>query len=302
MVGSIDSDKVTVLDAAQSRIEYAAGQLFYVNQQTLLARPFSPDKLAFTGEAFPVPDRIEVQGSSLADFSTSHNGDLDYATEAIERRGRLTWFDRTGKDLGAIGEPGLYRADIALAPDETRAAVAIGTIGPKSGSDDSVWTIDLKRGVASRLSFGADLQSFPVWSADSTHIAYSVTGKNGPLTRVVQRLASGVGEEHTIAEATEGVILATDWSPDGKTVLLSAATGSNVDLLTVPADGHAPPAGLLTTPAPIRVINGRFSPDGRWFAYQSTESGRSEVYIQSYPPSGGKWQISAAGANVPMWR
>jgi len=70
----------------------------------------------------------------------------------------------------------------------------------------------------------------------------------------------------------------------------------------VAADGHAPAAGLLTAPPPIREINGRFAPDGRWFAYQSTESGRSEVYVQSYPPSGGKWQISAAGAGVPMWR
>jgi Tol biopolymer transport system component len=302
MVGTIDSDKVIVLDAAQSRIEYAAGHLFYVNQQTLMARPFSPNKLAFTGEAFPVTDRIAVQGSSLADFSTSQSGDLAYATEANERRSRLTWFDRTGKDLGAIGEPGLYRSDLTLAPDETRAAAAIGTTGPKSGSDDSIWTIDLKRGVASRLSFGADLQAFPVWSADSMHVAYSVAGKNGPLTRVVQRLASGVGEEQTIADVKEGVILATDWSSDGKTLLLSWAVGSNVDVLTVPADGHAPPAGLLTAPSPIREINGRFSPDGRWFAYQSTESGRSEVYIQSYPPSGGKWQISAAGAGMPMWR
>jgi eukaryotic-like serine/threonine-protein kinase len=302
MVGAIDSDAVTILDAAQSRVEYAAGHLFYVNQQTLMARPFSPANLAFTGEAFPVTDRIAIQGGSLADFSTSQSGDLAYATEAIERRSRLTWFDRTGKELGVIGEPALYRSDIALAPDETRAAVAIGSIGPKSGTDDSIWTIDLKRGVASRLTFGSDLQSFPLWSPDSMRIAYSATGKGGLLTRVVQRLASGVGEEQPIADVKDGVILATDWSSDGKVVLLSWATGSDVGLLTVPADGHAAPSSLLKAPSPIREINGRLSPDNRWFAYQSNESGRTEVYVQSYPPSGGKWQISTAGGAVPMWR
>jgi Tol biopolymer transport system component len=302
MAGAIDSDKVTVLDAAQSRIEYAAGHLFYVNQQTLMARPFSPDTLAFTGDAFPITDRVAIQGASLADFSTSQHGDLAYATEALERRSRLTWFDRTGKELGAVGEPALYRGDIALAPDETRAAVAIGTTGPKSGTDDSIWTVDLKRGVASRLTFGSDLQSFPVWSPDSLHIAYSTASKVGPLTRVVQRLASGVGEEQPIGDVKEGVLLATDWSADGKVVLLSWVIGSNVGLVTAPADGHADPSVLLKAPSPARELNGRFSPDNRWFAYQSNESGRFEVYIQSYPPSGGKWQISTAGGGMPMWR
>jgi hypothetical protein len=302
MVGAIDSDKVTVLDTAMSRIEYAAGHLFYVNQQTLMARPFSADTLAFTGEAFPVTDRIAIQGASLADFSTSQSGDLAYSTEAGERLSRLTWVDRSGNELGAVGEPALYRADIALAPDETRAAVAIGTNGAKSGTDDSIWTIDLKRGVASRLTFGSDLQSFPVWSPDSMSIAYSATGKGGPLTQVVQRLASGVGEEQPIADVKEGALLATDWSADGKVVLLSWAIGSNVGLRTVPADGHAAPSDLLKAPSSVREINGRFSPDNRWFAYQSNESGRFEVYVQSYPPSGGKWQISTAGGGVPMWR
>jgi Tol biopolymer transport system component len=303
MAGAIDSDKVTVLDAALSRIEYAAGHLFYVNQQTLMARPFSADTLAFTGEPFPVTDRIAIQGAALADFSTSQRGDLAYATEAGERRSRLTWFDRSGRELGAVGEPALYRGDIALAPDETRAAVAIGTNGPKSGTDDSIWTVDLKRGVASRLTFGSDVQSFPLWSPDGMRIAYSASGKSGPLTRVVQRLASGVGEEQSIGDVKAGVLLATDWSADGKLVLLSLATASNVvGLLTVPADGHAAPSDLLKAPSPVREFNGRFSPDNRWFAYQSNESGRIEVYVQSYPPSGGKWLISTAGGAVPMWR
>ena len=89
----------------------------------------------------------------------------------------------------------------------------------------------------------------------------------------------------------------------GAGFLVSLATGSNVvGLLTVPADGHAAPSDILKAPSPVRELNGRFSPDNRWFAYQSNESGRIEVYVQSYPPSGGKWQISTAGGAVPAWR
>jgi eukaryotic-like serine/threonine-protein kinase len=301
-VGAIDGPDITVLGPVQSRIEYAAGHVFYVSERTLMARPFSVNKLAFTGDAFPVTDRIDVQGTALADFSASQSGDLAYATEARERRSRLLWLDRTGKDIGMLGEPSFYRSELALSPDETRVAVGIGNPGPKTGSDDSIWVIDIKRGVASRLTFGNDLHGFPLWSSDSTRIAYSTAGSGGVLTKLVSRLASGVGEEQTIYDSKSGIPFATDWSADGKQLLIGYVENTNADIMTVPADGRAPPSGVLTTPAPIREINGRFSPDHHWFAYQSSESGRFEVYVQPFPPSGGKWQISTAGGGAPQWR
>ncbi len=301
-VGSIDGPEVVVLGAVQSRVEYAAGYLFYVNERTLMARPFSADKLAFTGDAFPVTDRIDVQGSALADFSASQAGDLAYATESIERRSRLMWLDRNGRELGALGEPAFYRSELALAPDETRVAVGIGDPGPKALNNDSIWVIDIRRGVASRLTLGNGLRGFPIWSSDSTRVAYSTVGTGGPLAKLVQRLASGVGDEQTIFESAAGIPFGTDWSADGKQLLIGLVENSNADIMSVAADGHSPPSPVVASPAPLREINGRFSPDNRWFAYQSNESGRFEIYVQSFPPSGGKWQISTAGGNAPMWR
>ncbi|MBZ5557804.1 MAG: serine/threonine-protein kinase [Acidobacteriia bacterium] len=302
-VASLDSPGVTVLVDSESRAEYSSGHIFYVAQRTLMARPFSPDKLAFTGEPFPVTDRIQIQSLGLVDFSTSQSGDLAYANDAQDLRNRLLWFDRAGKELGAVGEPALYR-NPALSPDDTRAAVGVAGSGTGSANDDSIWVIDLKRNVSSRLTFGDGLRSFTVWSPDGAHVAYSSTGKNGPFYTLQQKLASGGGDESKIFESTETALLPTDWSPDGTHVLLTTltASGDNFDLATIAADGSAGPVDLVKTPGPTREINGRFSPDGRWFAYQSNESGRYEIFVQAFPKSGGKWQISTAGGNVPWWR
>ncbi|MBI3402305.1 MAG: protein kinase [Acidobacteria bacterium] len=303
-VASLDSTDVTVLVDSESRVEYSSGHLFYVSQRTLMARPFSPDKMAFTGEPFPVTDRIQIQSLGLVDFSTSQSGDLAYATDVQEQRNRLMWFDRTGKDAGTVGEPALYR-NPALSPDDTRAAVGMSSgVGPASGNDDSIWVVDLKRGVSSRLTFGDGLRSFPVWSPDGTRVMYSAIGKGGAFSKLLQKLASGGGDETTIRESAEDALLPTDWSPDGKQLLVTTVStaGGNFDLVTIAPDGRTAPADLVRTPQPNREIDGRFSPDGRWFAYQSNESGRNEVFVQAFPPSGGKWQISTAGGAAPMWR
>ncbi len=120
----------------------------------------------------------------------------------------------------------------------------------------------------------------------------------------MQKLANGGGDESTIYESAELALLPTDWSPDGKTVQLATltASGDNFDMATIAAAGGAAPVDLIKTPGPTREINGRFSPDGKWFVYQSNESGRYEVFIQAFPKSGGKWQVSTAGGSVPHWR
>jgi Tol biopolymer transport system component len=301
-VASLDSADVTALVEAESRAEYSSGHIFYVAQHTLMARAFSPDKLVLGGEPFPVADRIQIQSLGLVDFSTSQTGDLAYANDAQDHRNRLAWFDRAGKELGTVGEPALYR-NPALSPDDLRAAFGVS---PSVGAspDDSIWVADLKRGVASRLTFGDGIRGFPVWSPDGTRIAYGASAKNGPFFRLAQKLASGGDDESTIQESAERVLLPTDWSPDRTQLLLTTLTpsGDNFDLATIAAAGGAAPADLLMSPAPTKEVNARFSPDGRWFVYQSNESGRYEVFIQAFPRSGGKWQVSTAGGNMPMWR
>ncbi len=302
-LGALDSPEVTVLADAESRVEYSSGHLFYVSQRTLMARPFSPDKLAFTGEPFPVTDRMQVGNLGLVDFSTSQAGDLSYTSAAQEPRSHLVWVDRNGKDLGTVGEPGMYR-DLSISPDETRAAVSMGSFGGRSVDESNIWVVDLKRGVASRLTFGNELHLFPVWSADNTRVAYAKSTQGGARLLIVQKLASGAGEEQPIGEDKNGVIFPTDWSSDGRQLLVQWLNSGpdNFDILTLPADGHGALAPYLRAPKPIYEINGRFSADARWVAYQSNESGRFDIYVQAFPPSGGKWQISTAGGGAPMWR
>jgi serine/threonine protein kinase/Tol biopolymer transport system component len=302
-VASLDSTDVTVLVDSESRVEYSSGHIFYVAQHTLMARPFLPDKLALGGEPFPVTDRIQIQNLGLVDFSTSQSGDLAYANDAQDLRSRLLWVDRAGKELGAVAEPALYR-NPALSPDDTRAAVGVSGSAAEARPDDSIWVVNLKRNVSSRLTFGDGIRAFPIWSPDGTRVAYASTGKAGPFYKLQQKLSSGGGDEATIHESTETALLPSDWSPDGKQVLLATltASGDNLDLATVAAAGGAGPVDLVKTPGPTREFNGRFSPDGKWFAYQSNESGRYEVFVQAFPKAGGKWQVSTAGGNLPMWR
>jgi Tol biopolymer transport system component len=301
-VGSIDSAEVSVLGESDTRVEYSSGYLFYASQQTLLARPFSPDRRAFVGEPFPVTDRIQIQNLGLVDFSTSLAGDLAYSSAGQEQRSHLVWFDRSGKELGVASDPAHYH-DIALSPDETRAAVGIGATLGGIGANDGIWVVDLKRGVRSRLTFGNELHAFPVWSADGSHVAYTMAADGVPR-KVVQKLASGAGDEQLLLDdKTGGGVFPTDWSSDGQHMIVGwlSKESDNFDILTMAPDGNGRLVPFLRAPKPIMESNGVFSPDGRWIAYVSNESGRLESYVQSFPPSSGKWQISTGGALCVRW-
>lgn len=293
-LGSLDDPKTTVLADIKSRFEYSAGHIFYVSEQTLMARPFSVDKLAFTGEPFPVTDRIQMAANTgLVDFSTSLTGDLAYISNAQAEQSRLVWVDRSGKETGSVGMPAPLH-DFALSPDATRVAVAVSTL---DGRGD-IWVADIKRGTASRLTFHNRDHFFPLWSPDGNRIAYSVDGD-----KIAAKLASGAGDEQVIAEEKDGNLLLQDWAPDGSRVMATLiALDGNRDLVTFSASNKEAAAPYLRTPEPIRETRGRFSPDSRWVAYQSNESGRAEVYVQAFPPSGGKWQISTNGGTVAAWR
>jgi dipeptidyl aminopeptidase/acylaminoacyl peptidase len=300
-VGSLDTADVTLLGDTASRVEYSAGHLFYVSQRTLMARPFSTETQTFTGDPFPVADRVQIRGAGLVDFSTSIAGDLAYSSSGADSHSRLVWVDRMGKELGTVGAPALYR-DIALSPDETRVAVGIGSDGPRDGQD-SIWVVEVKRGVMSRLTLGNDFRGFPVWSADGSRVIYTTTGKDGAWRRIVQRQASGAGDELPLVEDKDGIIFPTDWSADGKQIVIGRLTdnGENFDVLTMAADSPGVLTPFAHAPRPIIEDSGMFSPDGRWLAYRSNESGRSEIYVQAFPRSGGKWQVSTSGANGARW-
>jgi Tol biopolymer transport system component len=299
-LGRLDSTENTVLMPIESRFEYSSGHIFYVSQQTLIARPFSAESQRFTGDAFPITDRMQTQYLGRADFSLSQRGDMTYITDVQQPLSRLLWFDRSGRELATIAASGLYR-EMALSPDESRLAVVIE--GLQTASSYDVWVMDLKRGVTSRLTFDKEMEGWPVWSPDGNHVAFN-KGVDGLLSLVQRKPASGAGAIETVYAGKSNIFAPMDWSPDGSRMLIQSVTlsGDNSDVFVAPATKADTLTPFIQTPAPLFEGLARFSPDGRWIAYQSNESGRAEIYIQSFPAPGTKYQVSTAGGEWPLWR
>jgi len=304
-VGSLDvkaeEQNRNLLVASQFGALYAPGtdpsksQLLFLRDGTLLAQPFDANRAALTGDAVPVAEQVGSFGSS-GYFTVSASGALAYRGGG-GGTSQLNWFDRQGKLISAAGDPGDF-AGFAVSPDGARAAMALN----KDRNRD-IWLLDFTRGANTRLTFnpGVDLQ--PVWSPDGSQVAFSTAGKTG--IEIHQKLAAGVGEEQTLTspEANRGANdFVQDWSHDGK-LLLYAQQLAGQNLWVLPMDGDRKPVPFA--PSSAIQSQGRFSPDSRWIAYTSNESGRNEIYVQPYPATrdgGGKWMISIAGGVQPLWR
>jgi Tol biopolymer transport system component len=183
-----------------------------------------------------------------------------------------------------------------LSRDEKRLAFGIYN---ESGDLANLWLHDLERGVISRFTFEAGISQYPVWSPDGTRIAFSLHDAGGQYA-IYQKALTGTGKPELLSH-TEVNTFMCDWSPDGKFILYSDyQEKTKYDLWMLPLEGDHKPIPYLQTP--FNELHGQFSPDGRWIAYASDESGRFEVYVQTFPASGPKWQISTAGGDFPRWR
>jgi Tol biopolymer transport system component len=224
----------------------------------------------------------------------SASGALAFMPNATAEKSELVWFDRQGRELAKAAPPDAYR-DLALSPDETR--LAYGLQDPRQNTED-IWVRDLKRGVSSRLTFDPGDEVQPSWSPDGSRIVY--TAYHGSLGQLRVKSASGAGQDDSLGAAVADALGATDWSRDGHTLLFQRRSSTGWDVWSMPLDGARTPVPFLRTP--FNENRGRLSPDGKWIAYQSTESGRPEVYVQPFPGPGGKWQVSNAGGGDPKWR
>ncbi len=281
---------------------YADGNIFFLREGTLMAQPFDAGKLQLRGEPVPIAEHVGAE-LSAGYFAVSPTGVLAYRTGASATIGlQHTWFDRAGKATGTFGEPN-NDFGVSLSPDGTHAAER-DAAGQTRGD---IWLLDFARGVRTRLTFRQSLGSYPVWSPDGSRIAFSAG--DSPNT-IYEKSASGAGEEKELLKKPGEVILPTSWSHDGRFLLYYAAnvpkTGS--DLWVLPLEGDRKAAPLLTTD--FNEGLGDFSPDGRWVAYVSNESGRNEIYVRPFVASGpsdpslgdGKWQLSKDGGTNPKWR
>jgi eukaryotic-like serine/threonine-protein kinase len=299
LVMTLDADDSShVVDADTGAIyDAVARKLLFVRQGTLLAQSFDPDSLKLSGEPVPVAERVESAAvPGVVAFSLADNGTLAYGVGVGDAAGlQMTWVDRQGKAIGTIAPVGNYRG-LDLSPDGKRVAAH-----RHDGTGGDIWLTDTDRGVTSRFTFDASQEnSSPLWSPDGRRIAFG-SRRGGKWGLYIKPANQTVDEEKVIDAADTAVILPMSWSPDGSTIVYEVLTrglGSG-DQWQVSLSGDHKAVPLLQTP--FQESHGQISPDGRWLAYYSGESGSPEVFVQSYPPGAGKWQISVSGGYFPRW-
>ena len=289
-VGSLNSNEKRLVVKAKGNGAYAApGYLLFYRDQTLFAQHFDTRKFELTGE--PVPVLTEVQffpRISEAVFAASTAGLLVAQRNADSGASQLLWFDRKGQQIGVALNPGIY-GNIMLAPNGR--AVASDTTDLASQNTD-IWTYDLETRSAKRLTFDPAIDSLPVWSPDGSRTVFA---SNRELKFDLYLKDTNGAQEEKVIPQDGPDRFPTDWSRDGKYVLYGR--GPDLWFLTFPelrATQFLKAASTLKT--------GRFSPDGKWVAYSSNESGRWEIYVTSFPEAHGKWQVSNTGGDQPRWR
>ncbi len=281
------------------------GRLLFLREGTLLAQAFDERSLQLQDDPIPVAERVGSFHLS-GFFSISPSGVLAYSAGPTTRwLSQLSWFDQQGKQLGHPEQPGTYSyTDFALSPDGKRLAAS--KIDPRAGGETGIWLLDLLRGVSTRFTFDLAPDSAPVWSPDGSRVAFAASraGGNG----IYQKTTNGAGKEQALVSATGDEKLPDDWSRDGRFLLYTQQDPqTHADLWVLPLAGDGTPSGTATPFANTAFSEeqGRFSPDTRWIAYASDESGRSEIYIQPFPPppnGGSKTPISRDGGSQPRWR
>ena len=271
--------------------EAAPGYLLFLRKGVLVAQRFDPRARTLSGEPAPLGD-VPASPTSGANYTAAHaasvsaDGTLAYLTEPSINT-RLVWTDRTGSEVGAVTLPAGRYLQVSLSPDERQATV----VRLNSRTESSIWLVDLIKGGATPLVQGAGLNDSVVWSPDGTQVVFS-SDRDGPQDLFLKNVQSAAPEERLYSSPVlfKG---ASAWA-EGKGIVhyeLSAET--NFDLFVLPLENGGKPRPLLKTTS--AELLGAVSPDGRWIAYLSDETGRFEVYVQSFPDGGRKVQVTTTG-------
>ncbi|MEO6214291.1 MAG: protein kinase [Vicinamibacterales bacterium] len=298
--GSLTDTSRTLVGSMESAPVYAApGWLLYARQGVLAAQRFDPRTRQISGDPIPLPDEptsiMDPATSFTAGQSTSVSltGTLGYFSSPSTNT-TASWYDATGNQTGTLALPPGHYETASIAPDGTQAVLVRST----SPSESALWLVDLARGSAAPLSSGPGRNDTPVWSPDSTRVVFAA-GRDGPQDLFVK----------TVGDATpEGPLYRSDtpfkgptgWSPDGRWIVLTQldpATAQNVWLMPATGKGEL----KVLARGPTRDNGGPISPDSRWMAYTSDETGRFELYVQSFPDPGRRVQVSQQGASLSWW-
>jgi Tol biopolymer transport system component len=305
--GALDSKDATKVVAAQSNAIYVEpGYLLFHRDGTLFAQPFSASSLKPSGEAGRLADKLPVSANGAAAFAASENGVLLFRnnpqsladaagspTVSAIPSWPLLWVDRSGNKTEQAGEAAGY-AGVELSPDGKRAAVH--RHGPDGGD---IYIFELGNSTPSKFTFDASQDnSSPAWSPEGDRIAFG-SHRNGKWGLYL-KVADYSRMEELLLES-DSVLAPMSWSPDGKTLVYwTSTTKTGGDIMAIPVMGDHKPAVIVQTPADER--NPQVSPDGKWLAYSSNETGRSEVYIRQFPEGPAKIQVSVNGGVYPRWK
>jgi Tol biopolymer transport system component len=290
---TLGEDEDVPLAPADSRVQYVEpGYLIYVIDGMLVAHPFDSGGGKLTGEPIPLADNVGATTVGLADFSASAEGTLVFRSGESGGR-RLLWFDRDGRELGALAE-GADFADSWFSPDGKKVVTAIRD---NESANMDLWIHDLDRDVMSRFTFDPGVDQNPLWSPDGSKIVFS--SNRSESQGLYLKDASGVGAVEPLLEAEENMYPG-DWSRDGRVLLFGKVVSeTSWDIWALPTDGSGDSFALVQSE--FVEVRPTFSPDGKWFAYQSNESGREEIYVRQFPGPGGQWQVSTNGGVEPIW-
>jgi serine/threonine-protein kinase len=269
----------------------SSGHLVFVRGGTLWAAAFDLDRLAVIGTPVPVIEGIRVETGGAVQFTVADSGTLVYLPGGTAAARQLVWLDRTGREETIKAPPRLYTY-ARLSPDGSRAAFDV------RDQENDIWIWDFARQTLTRLTFDAAADQHPLWMHDGHRLIFS--SLRDKVLAPFWQAADGTGSAERLVTDTRALDQAS-LSPDGKRVVLRATTpdtGKDIVVLSLETKRSLEP--LLHTKFTER--NGVMSPDGRWLAYESNESGRPEVYVRPFPQvDTGRWQISTAGGTRPLW-
>jgi len=293
-LGSLDSPQTSFLLRADTKAEYSsAGYLLLMRGRKILAQPFDPAKLVISGDPVPVTEEVYYEAPfRYADLSVFGDRKLLYRRGG-NQNSQLFWYDRSGKQLEAVGSPGDYRS-MQLSPDGGQ--VLLDCNDPQVETSD-ILQFDLSRATPRRLTFNPGTDTYPIWSPDSSQVAFA-SNRAGFWGLYC---LSGDGKEELLLKGDQQLLLTSDWSSDGKFIVYRQAhEKTKMDLGLLPLFGDRQPRNYTATP--FDESYGNVSPDGLWLAYQSNDSGPFEIYVQSFPQPGRKMLVSKGDGMLPRWR
>jgi Tol biopolymer transport system component len=288
-LGALDSPDRTFIVEATWVAAAEPDWLFFVQQRNLMAQRFDLSRKTLLGRPVLVAEAVAVTGPTSA-VAVSPRGDVVYWPAPGSRDiTQLTWVRRDGTTIGTVGAPDSYM-NVRLSPDGRQAAV------DKFDAVPSVWLVDLERGSASRVTFGPWFDSTPVWAPSGRSLVFA-SARDSPPNLYVTSLGTQTDVKRLFTTMIQS--FPASWSRDDQIAFVSVDPKTSIDIWVMAASGGEPRPLIRTE---FDESYPRVSPDGRWLAYVSTDSGRHEVYVTRFPQAEGKWAVSVGGGGWPMWR